>query len=117
MAEEQNDHLTSQPLGRRRFLRLPIVLPVIGRTAPFGENQVRGVARNVGSGGMMVEFPVGLLPGSEILTELQTQRGPLELSGRVVWTSPTGNRIRHGMAFPEPKDQDFAVDLFLSEGR
>jgi hypothetical protein len=117
MAEQLDCRQTSEPLGRRRFLRLPVFLPVIGHMPQSGESQVRGITRNVGSGGMMVEFPVGVVPGSEIRTVLHTQRGPVDLAGRVVWTSATGDRVRYGVAFQEPKDQDFAVDLFLSERR
>jgi len=117
MAEQLDCRQTGEPLGRRRFLRLPLFLPVIGHLPQSGEGQVRGITRNVGSGGMMAEFPVGAVPGSEIRTVLHTQRGPVELAGMVVWTSATGDRVRHGVAFQEPKDLDFAVDLFLSERR
>jgi hypothetical protein len=35
----------------------------------------------------------------------------------VVWTASSRQQIRHGVAFPEPKGHDFAMDLFLGENR
>jgi hypothetical protein len=59
----------------------------------------------------MVEFPVELAPGSVVDLVLQTRRGLLEVRAHIVWTAASGGTARHGLAFPHPKDPDFAVGL------
>ncbi len=108
---------TSEYLGKRRYVRLPVSLPVIGRAGQFPGEAIRGTIRNVSAGGVMAEFPVEMVPGSSMDLVLQTRWGPLEVEGRVVWTTVSAGRIRHGVAFPEPKGRDFAVDLFVAESR
>jgi hypothetical protein len=66
---------------------------------------------------MMIELPVEVVPGTDVEFVLQTQRGPLAVEGRVVWTAPSGEGIHHGVAFAEPKETDFAVNLFFGERR
>lgn len=104
-------------VGQRRFARFPVVLPVIGRAAQSGGKEIRGMAWNVGGGGLMAEFPVDMAPREAVSLVLETRRGPLEVDGRVVWTAAANGKIRHGVAFWEPKGQEFAVDLFVSESR
>ena len=41
----------------------------------------------------------------------------MRIQGRVVWTAPAGDRIRHGVEFREPKDVAFVMKLFLTEER
>jgi len=41
----------------------------------------------------------------------------VRIQGRVVWTAPAGDRIRHGVEFREPKDVAFVMKLFLTEER
>lgn len=101
----------------RRFRRFPIALPVIGRMGQSPKRAIEGVVRTVGAGGLMAEFPVWMRPGSAMGLVLQRRHGPLIVEGRVVWTSATGGRIRHGFAFREPQWSGFALDLFLDEHR
>jgi len=108
---------TGGRLGTRRFARLPIALPVIGRVAQSPEQAVAGVVRTVGAGGLMAELPVRIVSGSVVDLVLQRRHGPLTVEGRVVWTSGTGGRIRHGFAFRNPQWSGFAMDLFLDEHR
>jgi hypothetical protein len=112
MGYQAGGHLKS-----RRFARLPMALPVIGRVAQSREQAVAGVVRTVGAGGLMAEFPVRMMPGSAVRLVLQRRHGPLTVEGRVVWTSGTGARIRHGLAFRNPQWSGFALDLFLDEHR
>lgn len=102
---------------RRRFERLPVSVPALCRTPQFRGTEVRGIVRYVSAGGLMVELPVEVVPGSLIRLILPTRSGPLEVEGRVMWTAVNGTTIRHGLAFREPKAPDFAVDLFLGEKR
>ena len=108
---------TTENLWRRRFPRLPVSLAVNGEASEWSGQALRGNLCNVGAGGMMMELPVELVPGSAMRAVLETRRGRMEVEGRVVWTCATGDRVRHGLAFPEPKDPDFALDLFLAENR
>lgn len=100
---------------RRRFERLPVSMPALCRAPQFRGGEARGIVRYVGAGGLMVELPVEVVPGSPIRVVLPTRSGPLEVGGRIVWTAVNGTTIRHGLAFSEPKTPDFAVDLFLRE--
>jgi hypothetical protein len=102
---------------RRQFVRLPVSLPVVGRAPQFPGEALQGTVRNISGGGMMAEFPVELVPGSAAEFQLQTRRGPLAVAGRVIWASISESRVRHGVAFAEPKGQAFAMDLFLGENR
>ena len=105
---------TSQPIGHRRYARFPVSLPVVGRTQQFPGKALPGMVRDVGLGGLMAEFQVLMVSGSALGLELQTRWGPLQVEGTVVWTAFGEGAIRHGVAFPEPKKEDFAIDLFVA---
>ena len=108
---------TSGPTGRRRFARVPVSLPVLARAEQFPGKEIAGVVRNVSAGGLTAEFPVQIAPDSTVALRLQTRRGPLEVKGRIVWTTVIGGTVRHGFTFPEPKGLDFALDLFIRENQ
>ena len=97
--------------GQRRFLRFPVYLPVIGFAPQLELGEIIGVVRTVSAGGLMVELPVELAPGSAVDLALLTQRGPLEVEAQSVWTAASGGTVRHGLAFPQPKAFDFAIGL------
>ncbi|HSD49762.1 MAG TPA: response regulator [Candidatus Methylomirabilis sp.] len=105
----------SQDLGKRRFPRLAVSLPVVGRAWQFGEGDVPGVIRDIGAGGVMVEFAARALPGSLLHLSLETRQGALGLNGTVVWSTAGGQGVLHGLTFREPKDLRFVLDLFLDE--
>ncbi len=63
----------------------------------------------------MAEFPVALVPGSVVELTLQTRRGVLRETSRVVWVKTVEGRARHGFAFPDPKPREYAGDLFRHE--
>ena len=100
----------------RRFERVPVALPVIGQAPQFLGTALRGMARYVGAGGMMLEFPVEVVQGTVLRVILSTPRGPLEVEGEIVWTSSQSHEglVRHGLAFREPRDPGF-VDLVVGE--
>jgi hypothetical protein len=99
-------------LGARRFPRFDVALPVVGRVPQFPDQDLRGTVRNIGRGGLMAEFPVQLVLGSQVTLTLHTRNGFLQETGRVVWAARTGGTIRHGMAFLETKERDYGVGLF-----
>ncbi len=105
----------SQEVGHRRFPRLPVSVPVIGRAAAFGDTEVPGTARNISGGGLMAEFPVLMFPGSVVDLTLQTRHGALAVTGQVAWAEARGARIGHGIAFREPRGDDFASELVQRE--
>ncbi len=103
--------------ARRRFLRLPVFLPVTARGPHLGVTVLHGVVRTVSAGGLTAEFPVSVAPNSVLALVLQTREGPVEVEGRVVWSRAIGTTNHHGIAFFEPKPLEFATDIFLSESR
>jgi len=104
-------------LDRRRFVRFPVAVPVIGRAARGGELELRGTVRNVSGGGLMAEFAIQVQHGSTVYLTLEAGEGPLPVEGRVLWVDHPGERVRHGVAFPDPKGYAFGLQLFLSEYR
>jgi len=104
-------------LGTRRFARFPISLPVTGRDGQSPREPIQGVVRTIGTGGLMAEFPVKMVPGRTMGLVLRRRHGPLTVRGRVVWTSATRGKVRHGFAFLEPQWPGFAMELFLDENR
>jgi hypothetical protein len=106
-----------QELDRRRFVRFPVTVPVVGRAAQVGELELRGTVRNISGGGLMAEFAIQVQHGSTVYLTLEAGEGPLPVEGRVLWVDHPGERIRHGVAFPDPKGYAFGLQLFLSEHR
>ena len=103
--------------ARRRFARFSVSLPALVRASQLGEQAVPATVWTVSAGGLTMDLPVALATGTSVALVLQTRQGPLDLEGRIVWAHPTKDVVFHGLAFPEPKDQEFALDLFLSENR
>ena len=119
LEEEAGSGTLTQPVkGRRgkylearRFDRVKVALPVVGRAPQFLETALQGMARYLSEGGMMLEFPVEVVPGTVLQLLIPTAKEPLEVTGEVVWTTVHGSVVRHGLAFPEVKDPDFVVRL------
>jgi hypothetical protein len=103
------------PLGKRRFIRLPLSLPVIGRLPGWAGLEIRGISQRVGAGGLEVDFPQVIMPGSTLRVVLETRQGPIQEQCRVVFANKTATAVRHGLAFLETKDHNFAMDLFFRE--
>lgn len=114
---EEVEALWGRLPGRRRFGRFPVSLRATGRGPQVGEGELHGMVQTVGAGGLMVDFPHELAPGSMIHLVLQTRLGPLPVECRVVWARVTGGTVRHGLAFLESIGRSFATDLFLEEHR
>lgn len=114
---DERPRSTRRVTKRRRFVRVPVFLPVIGRAPQFWETVLRGTVRSVGPGGLMVELPVVVVRGSILRLAFQTGLGPLEVEGRVAWTATTDGTVRHGLAFPEPRSLNFGAELSAAENQ
>jgi len=106
-----------EPSKGRRFARFPISFQVFVRTEQFPGQDIAGTVRNVSVGGLIAEFPVQISSAAPVHLLLRTRRGPLDIEARVVWSAATKGTIRHGFAFTQPQDQDFAINLFIDENR
>jgi hypothetical protein len=91
----------------RRFARICVALPAIGWAPQFPGMPLRGMVRHIAAGGLMVEFPVEVVPGSTLRIHLETRQAAREMAGKVVWTAADGDTIRHGVSFPEPQALEF----------
>ncbi len=99
--------------SQRRFPRVAVTCPVLARVPQFPGRTLRGVVRNLSRGGLLAEFPVELVVGSEVEFTLETPRGALPETGRVVWESASGDLVHHGIAFLEPKGPGFRPNLLF----
>jgi len=105
----------SGDLGHRRFVRFPVTMPMLARAPQYPGKVLSGMVRDIGRGGVMAEFPVELVPGSQLRLILHTRTGPLDRAGTVVWTKSQEGCVQHGIAFPEPEPRNFAVHLYRQE--
>jgi hypothetical protein len=114
-AEAQRRQPEGGWVATRRFERFLVALPARCWAAQFPETALRGVVHYVSAGGLMVELPVEVVSGSTLRVVLHGRHGPVEVHGRVVWTSATGDTVRHGLAFPEPQGPGFIEDFVIEE--
>lgn len=104
---------------QRRYLRLPIRVPAVSRI-PAGPQEVRevqGTVRYISAGGLMLELPTYIPPATHVGVTIQAKAGPVPVEGQVIWARAWGSEFQHGLAFPQPKDADFAINLFIEESR
>ncbi len=91
-------HADPENRDQRRFaVRLPVrCARVTGR----GPGPVRGRTANVSGGGLAVELPARLPPGTRVAIEIRTGIGPLRMETDVVWTRRVVGQdrvTRHGL--------------------
>ncbi len=101
--------------GKRRYARLNVSLPVSAWPLETPGPELQGRLHRVAEGGLEVELPEAVVPGTPLGVRLHTRRGPIELTGKVVFSRATETTVRHGLAFFQPKDSHFVLDLFLHE--
>ncbi len=99
--------------SQRRFPRVAVTCPVHARVPQFPGRDLRGTVRDLSRGGLLAEFPVKLVVGSEVELTLETPRGALPERGRVVWAIAAGDTVRHGIGFLEPKGPSFRPELLF----
>jgi CheY-like chemotaxis protein len=101
--------------GQRRFARFPVAVAVMGQALQFPDRCLHGTVRDISRGGLMAEFPVEVVPGSQIHLSLSTPSGPIQDTGQVIWATRIAQLVRHGVAFPEVKPRDFAAVVTPAE--
>ncbi len=99
--------------SQRRFPRFAVTCPVLARVPQFPGRDLRGIVRNISRGGLLAEFSVELVAGSQVELTLQTTRGALPETGRVVWAIASTDVVQHGIGFLEPKGPSFRPDLLF----
>ncbi len=99
--------------SQRRFPRVAVTCPVLARVPQFPGRTLRGIVRNLSRGGLLAEFPVKLVVGSEVEFTLETPQGAFPETGRVVWAIAAGDTVRHGIGFLQPKGPSFRPDLLF----
>jgi hypothetical protein len=72
---------------------------------------LHGTVCNLGAGGVMAEFLGQIVAGSSLRFMIRTKSGTLQKEGTVVWTALLEGQVRHGIAFLNPEDSQFAQDL------
>lgn len=112
----------SVSLDRRRFARYLIRLPVLHKTkGPAPAKTLVGWTRNLGERGICVDLTEPLAPRTLLRVILQTDRGPIEAEGQVVWAgepASPGEAVPHGITFEQiARDGELTLrDLLLSKG-
>ena len=89
----------------RRHARFAARLPVRCRRLTARTSRTwRGRTADVGSGGIAVELPIRLPPGTVLAVEVRTGIGPLRMEAEVLWTrSVVGGSglVRHGLCLAD----------------
>lgn len=101
--------------GKRRYARLEVSRPVSAWASERPGPELRGRLCRVAEGGLELEFPEAVSPGTALRVQLQTRRGPVEVEGKVVFAHALGTVFRHGLAFSQPKDFHFVLGLFVHD--
>jgi CheY-like chemotaxis protein len=99
--------------SQRHFPRFAVTCPVHARVRQFPGRDLRGLVRNISRGGLLAEFPVELGLGGRVELTLETPQGPFPETGRVVWAITSGDVVRHGIGFLQPKGPSFRPDLLF----
>ena len=104
----------------RRHTRFAVNLPVRCRPlAGRATDAWRGRATDVGGGGLAVDLPTRLAPGTRVAVEIRTGIGPLRMEADVLWTRRVGGRdgiTRHGLCLADRSEVlDLPVHVLLGQ--
>jgi hypothetical protein len=107
--------ILSRPEDRRVFVRKPI--DQIPRFGPVRIAAEKVDVLNASQGGLLIESPMRLPPGSENAVELSLAEAPRRVRGRIVRCevralAPEGLRYRMAIAFNAP-----VVEIDATDGR
>jgi hypothetical protein len=120
-AGSSQDRVT--PLGApapesRKYPRFAATLPVrCRRLSARAARSWSGCTADVGSGGIAVELPTRLPPGTPLAVEVRTGIGPFRLEAEVLWTRSIAERvgiIRHGLCLADRSEiLDLPIGVLL----
>lgn len=108
------------PPGDRRHARFVVSLPVrCTRVAGRTPSAWLGHTADVGGGGLAVELPTRLPPGTRVAIDIRTGIGPLRMEADVLWTRRVAGRaavIRHGLCLADHSEVlDLPVGVLLGQ--
>jgi len=109
LSRDQRRGLRSLLLAKRREtrragVRLPFEAVVTSQSRGEARPLLRGQARDVSRGGLLLRLPQIVPPDTRLDLTLHTRPGPLTAEGTVVWVAPPeqrtpGQPIQHGLRF------------------
>ncbi|HEU5393217.1 MAG TPA: PilZ domain-containing protein [Candidatus Methylomirabilis sp.] len=104
----------------RRHSRFSMNLPVrVTRVAGGRARAWPGRTANLSGGGLAVELPTHLPPGTRVAIEVRTAIGPLRMEADVLWTQrvPGGARLtRHGLCLADHSEvMDLPIHALLGQ--
>lgn len=100
--------------------RFAVNLPVRCRAVPGRAGDAwRGRATDVGGGGLALDLPMRLAPGTRVAVEIRTGIGPLRMEADVLWTRRVTGRdgiTRHGLCLAERSEVlDLPIHVLLGQ--
>ena len=104
----------------RRHARFAVDLPVRCKPVPGRAGDAwRGRATDVGSGGLAVDLPMRLAPGTRVAVEIRTGIGPMRMEADVLWTRRVAGRdgiTRHGLCLADRSEVlDLPIHVLLGQ--
>lgn len=104
----------------RRHSRFAVNLPVRCRALSGRAGGTwRGRTTNVGGGGLAVDLPMRLAPGTHVAVEIRTGIGPMRMEADVLWTRRVAGRdgiTRHGLCLADRSEVlDLPVHVLLGQ--
>jgi len=97
-------------------MTLPVHVTRVGGGSP---RSWRGRTANLSGGGLAVELPTRLPPGTRVAIEVRTAIGPLRMEADVLWTQriPGGDLLtRHGLCLADHSEvMDLPIHALLGQ--
>lgn len=117
---ERSSPRASATRDNRRHGRFVVSLPVhCTRVAGRKPTPLRGRTADVSGGGLAVELPTRLPPGTRLAIEIRTGIGPLRMEMDVLWTRRVGGQegvTRHGLCLAGRTElMDLPIHVLLGQ--
>jgi hypothetical protein len=118
-AKPRRGQATTGPRGRRHS-RFSMSLPVrVTRATGKPARAWRGRTANLSGGGLAVELPTRLPPGTRVAIEVRTAIGPLRMEADVLWVRRVSGRdrvTRHGLCLADHSEVlDLPIHALLGQ--
>ncbi len=117
---ERRSPRASATHDNRHYSRFVVTLPVrCTRVAGRKPTPLRGRTADVSGGGLAVELPTRLPPGTRLAIEIRTGIGPLSMETDVLWTRRVGGQegiTRHGLCLAGRSElMDLPIHVLLGQ--